>query len=742
MTNPAKANSGVKLISEQGEYELGELIGKGGMGSVYEVLRMGKLYGARVIKILHGALALTEEDCERLVKEGQIAFQIVHPNLVAVMDIGMFGDAPFIVMERVDGVDLRKFLATVEEPVDLDICDFIIGEGAGGLTALHDYKIGPKDAGVVHSDITRGNILISSSGQVKLTDFGIARFAHNDGTRSRPIGTPLYMSPEQRLGKTPRATDLFSLGMIFWELLEGGDKHYLGDLNELQRTQAMLNGYIPPFTRPGIPEHSVMLCRRMLSPDPEKRPLAREVREIILNKRPHYMLAAGRLAELYMTHWPKRTGMTKLLNTADFFRQVTPESSPIKLALESAFAAPSAPPNERTVADSAEPDAPSVLRRMRSPTPSRSATNEPTPGSATRVTAATGTETPRSRMRAPGDCQQAPGLDRGPELPPMLVHEGAPASSSGSADNLAAACQPGPAWESTDEPGIEPTVVLDPPTFAEPSGGDSPADAIDHPIPPSIPVVSEPSTPVVSEPSTPVVSEPSTPIVSERLASAPVTELRRRTAALWAVAASGGVLIILVGVLLAMVATGRVGVSPTTANADGEAQEAEPVPTANVGPVVSPPVESPVETVPTVELTGVETDLKTGPETDATVESDPTVEKTTADPGTKSTGEQVPEVGVDKAKKPKPAPKPTLVGFLFPGEAEVEIGKIKIKGTKFATKELAPKTYPVRWRTLPDGEWHSVGDLTVKELPPDKAYQVTLSTSNMSVRDDARRGSK
>lgn len=727
MTDPAKTKSGVKLCSERGEYELGNRIGKGGMGEVFEVTRHGKLLGVKVAKVLHQAAALSEEACAGLLKEAQIAFQIVHPNLVGVTDIGMLGDAPFIIMERVDGVNLREFVAAIEKPIPLEVVIFIIGEVAAALVALHDFKIGGKDAGVVHSDVTTGNILISSSGHVKLTDFGIARFAHNDVTRSRPIGTPSYMSPEQRLGKTPRATDLFSLGMIFWELLEGGTNRYLADLNELERTQAMLNGYIPPFTRPGIPEDAMTLCRQMLSPDPENRPLAGELSEIIIDKWLGYMHGRKKIEELYHTHiGPKRTGMTKLLNTADFFPQVTPEPSPVKLTLESDFSAPSASPDERTVAENREPDAPFQFRRRRTSSHPR---DELTPGTATRVTAETGTESPPSHARAQS-------LGDGPELPPMLVHEPAPVARYASEDNPGSANQSGPLLErtQTDEMDkVDRTVVLDPPTFAEPIADDSPAGAVRHPVPHS--------TPLVSEQSTPLVTEQSTPLVSEHLASAPVTELRRRNAALWVLSAGVGVVIILLIVIVALGVTGRLGAPRSTSAAKVEPVEPPP---DEASAAVALPVEPPVgPTVgPTVgPVAAVVEEQDTPP--DLPAEEGPPLEglESPEDPNAADDAEQE-KPKPKPRKKPKPAPKRTMVVFLFSGEAEIAIGRIKIKGKTYATKELRLKTYPVRWRTLPNGEWHNVGDLTIEELAPNKAYQVRLKPSGMDVSDDATRGSK
>lgn len=708
MTDPAQPNPGRKLISEQGEYELGDLIGKGGMGSVYEVTRRGMLYGARVAKLLHCALALSKDARDALLKEAQIAFQIVHPNLVAVTDIGMIGDAPFLVMERVDGVNLRDFLEAVEKPVPIPVALFIIGEVAAGLEALHDRKIGEMDAGIVHSDVTPRNILISSEGFIKLTDFGIARFAHNDATRSRPIGTPLYMSPEQRLGKTPRATDLFSLGKIGWELLEGGDKHYLADFTELQRTEAMLNGYIPPFTRPDIPEYAVILCRRMLAPNPEDRPLARQVREIIIDKELHYVKTAKKIAELYKEHiGPKRTGMTKLLNTADFFREKPPESSPIKITLDSSFSAPSAAPNERTVAESGEDDAPAVFRR-----------NRTSPGSpradslSTRVTHETGTANPmRLGLFGPPRSaeQEPPSL-----LPPLLVHEPEPEPSPPPA--LALVPSSDPALDSAPyepEPEVEATMLLDPP-FAESSQPEQMAVPIEQ-----APTISQPMVAVPIE-QAPTISQP----IAVGFPAAPVTEVRGRNAALWVLSGMVGLLVIMLVVVVAVVlSVNRRDETTTTtpssvAEQGGENKEG-PKPEIATGPESIEPREAEVEPPPV---------------------DPPPVEPATVDPATVDPATEDPPK-TDTEKKPK-AVKTVNVTFYAPDkDAKVKVGRTTKTGSLVDFNLALGSSHSVSWwRSSDDRKVYEVGKFKVTEPPAGKAHLVKLSPTDMKI-EEATQGS-
>ncbi len=214
---------GVRLLA--GRYELGELIGRGGMADV----RVGTdtRLGRRVaIKLLKPSLANDPNFRTRFRREAQDAAKMAHPTIVRIFDAGeeSVRDAtgaesllPFIVMEYVDGRLLKDVLA--DGPIEPAEAARIIGQV---LTAL-EYS---HRAGVVHRDIKPGNIMITSSGQVKVMDFGIAR-AISDSTAtiaetSAIVGTAQYFSPEQARGESVDArTDLYSTGVVLFELLTG-----------------------------------------------------------------------------------------------------------------------------------------------------------------------------------------------------------------------------------------------------------------------------------------------------------------------------------------------------------------------------------------------------------------------------------------------------------------------------------------------------------------------------------------
>jgi serine/threonine protein kinase len=213
----------VRLLA--GRYQVGELVGRGGMADVH--VGMDTRLGRRVaIKLLKPSLANDPAFRTRFRREAQDAAKMAHPTIVRIFDAGeeSVREAsgaetliPFIVMEFVDGRLLKDIIA--EGPVEpAEACRII----EQVLTAL-EYS---HRAGVVHRDIKPGNIMIASNGQVKVMDFGIARAISDSSATiaetSSILGTAQYFSPEQARGETVDArTDLYSTGVVFFELLTG-----------------------------------------------------------------------------------------------------------------------------------------------------------------------------------------------------------------------------------------------------------------------------------------------------------------------------------------------------------------------------------------------------------------------------------------------------------------------------------------------------------------------------------------
>ncbi|KIG16983.1 protein kinase [Enhygromyxa salina] len=309
------------------------MLGRGGMGQVWGGVRLGRedMVMPCAIKVLHPALAQTEDERQRFFNEARIAAQLDHGRIVKVTDTSEVQGSPCLVMEWVDGVNLREFIDKAGVRLELDVCLYIVGEILSALDYAHERTVAGADAGVIHYDVTPGNILISSSGEVKLTDFGIARFsATAEGTLSRSVGTPRYMSAEQLSGRARRETDIYSLGVVLHELLAGA--RYLEGCDRQQFQTLVLDGYVPELDRPHTPGWVEQLRRRMLANEPGDRPRACDALSLILHKTAHYHLASQQLRDLYRRAiGERRSGLTELLDTDDVpaaYRRLCGERAP------------------------------------------------------------------------------------------------------------------------------------------------------------------------------------------------------------------------------------------------------------------------------------------------------------------------------------------------------------------------------------------------------------------------------
>jgi tRNA A-37 threonylcarbamoyl transferase component Bud32 len=201
-----------------GPYTITERIGGGGMADVYKAFHTG-LSVYRAVKVIRPELSGTEHFRVRFQKEARSVAALRHPNIVQMHDFGAHGDSYYMVMEFVEGQDLKKVLRTrgrlrpVKEAIDL------VAQVANALEYAHER-------GLIHRDIKPENIMITESGQPILTDFGIAKLMIG-GTQltqtGASIGTPAYMAPEQALGAVEigPSADIYALTIVLFELLTG-----------------------------------------------------------------------------------------------------------------------------------------------------------------------------------------------------------------------------------------------------------------------------------------------------------------------------------------------------------------------------------------------------------------------------------------------------------------------------------------------------------------------------------------
>lgn len=258
-------------------YRIVELIGEGGMAQVYrgDDLRLGREVA---IKILRPQYANERTFVERFVQEARAMAGFSHPNIVNVFDVGRTGASPYIVMEYVDGIDLRRKLQQ-EGRLSIGEALEIARQVAEGVGAAHRK-------GIVHRDIKPGNILIASDGRVKVADFGIARAMADAQHLTEPgvvWGTTAYLSPEQIRGETATpASDVYAIGVLLYEMLTG-QTPFQGE-DRVAVALKHLNDPPPPLheLNPRVPPGLERLVLRMLSKDPAQRPAdANEVARLL-----------------------------------------------------------------------------------------------------------------------------------------------------------------------------------------------------------------------------------------------------------------------------------------------------------------------------------------------------------------------------------------------------------------------------------------------------------------------------
>lgn len=242
-----------------GHYEIIRKIGTGGMGDVY-LANDSKLDRQVALKILHENLSLENQAKQRLLREARAVAKLDHPNICAIYEISETANHSFIVMQYVSGETLAEILSQQTLNVEKSI-DFAL-QIAAALEEAHSHRI-------IHRDIKPSNIAVNEKGQVKVLDFGLAKFIEDEETAKKLsssgaiMGTVPYMSPEQLRGKTLDAsTDIFSFGVVFYEMLSG-IAPFQYDSNA-EAISAILNNE-PDWTR--IPPELKSIVQKCLTKD-------------------------------------------------------------------------------------------------------------------------------------------------------------------------------------------------------------------------------------------------------------------------------------------------------------------------------------------------------------------------------------------------------------------------------------------------------------------------------------------
>jgi serine/threonine-protein kinase len=267
-------------IKDVTRIKLARKLAEGGMGSIYEAVQMGAegFQKTMAVKTILEDFSSNKEFVEMFIGEAKLVADLVHQNIVQIYQLGKLGNMYYIAMEYIEGVDLGQFIdkhaeMKIEIPIDLAI--FIISRVCRGL----EYAHGKTDRdgnplGVVHRDISPGNVMLAFEGVVKITDFGIAK-ARNvmlDQEGEVLLGKIHYMSPEQaQFMHTDGRSDLFSLGIVFYEILTG--KPLFQGENTIATLESVTNAEIKPIktVNPKVPDPVVKILEKALQRDRNKR---------------------------------------------------------------------------------------------------------------------------------------------------------------------------------------------------------------------------------------------------------------------------------------------------------------------------------------------------------------------------------------------------------------------------------------------------------------------------------------
>ena len=340
---PRSSNPPVASVSSIGSYDLLELIGEGGMGSVYRGRHRAAAMAARqggdvAVKLVHAHLLAKGDISERFRREAEALAALDHPNIVKVHDVVEESGRMAIVMEWAPGRPLSAVIGKETGPIPWDRAQAVVAQLLSAVDHAHSR-------GVVHRDLKPDNIVVTTGGGVKLLDFGIARLGESRGRTKTGtgMGTVDYMAPEQFLdakGVDSRA-DVYALGLTLYELLAGRLPWGAAD-TEFEVMKRKESGQIPPPTEfyPSIPPWVVAGVMAAIRPNPVERTQSVALLEASLRGPAARGMGSGNAAVVAAV--PESPGTTEGQHTKARNEQASPVQA--KLSVPPQSAAPESKP--------------------------------------------------------------------------------------------------------------------------------------------------------------------------------------------------------------------------------------------------------------------------------------------------------------------------------------------------------------------------------------------------------------
>ncbi len=248
-----------------GRYEIKKVIGIGGMAVVYKAHDLSSKCDV-AIKILKEEYLSNEEFCRRFKNESQAIALLNHKNIVKIFDMNNSGNLQYIVMEYIDGITLKEYIEQQGALTSKEAVHFTT-QILGALQHAHEK-------GIVHRDIKPQNIMLKQNGEIKVMDFGIARFARSE-TRTmtdKAIGSVHYIAPEQAKGsKTDARADIYSVGVMLYEMLTGRVPFEAENAVSVAVMQLQVDPKMPRTINPDIPEGLEEITIQAMQKDPRNR---------------------------------------------------------------------------------------------------------------------------------------------------------------------------------------------------------------------------------------------------------------------------------------------------------------------------------------------------------------------------------------------------------------------------------------------------------------------------------------